>query len=100
MASQFDDLWQNPKHWKWHLVYICQQDPRIVVPERHKWMGYTFNFAHRSAYLLTLTMFLVVLIPSLDAIRDGRIQDLPLTLAFSAVFAIILVLVVSRVGRQ
>jgi hypothetical protein len=99
MSLSFDELWKDPKHWKWHLVYACHQDPRIVVPERHKWMGYTFNFAHRSAYLLTMAIILTVLIPSMDAILDGRAQDLPLTVAFSAAFATILVLVVSRVGR-
>ena len=100
MTQQLEDLWKNPKHWKWHFVYVCHQDPRIVVPERHKWMGWTFNFAHRSAYLLILAVLMVAVIPSLAAVREGRVQDLPFTIAFSAVFASMLVLVVSRVGRQ
>jgi len=100
VSNQLQLLWQDPKHWKLHFVYVCTQDPRIVVPERHKWMGWTFNFAHRSAFLLTFVVLLVVIIPSLDAARDGRVQDLPYTIAFSAIFAILLVFIVSRVGRH
>lgn len=100
MKQPFEALWRDPAHWKFHLVYVCAADPRIVVPERHRWMGWTFNFAHRSAYLLTLAVLLVAVVPSLDAVRHGRIHDLPLTIGFSFVFAILLVLVVARVGRS
>lgn len=93
-------LWQDPKHWKWRLIYSCPQDPRIVVPERFRWMGYTLNFAHRSALLLAAVIVLVIIVPSLTVLRQGQAQDLPLTIGFSFVFAIALVFIVSRVGRN
>ena len=100
MNPQIEDLWKNPSHWKWHLVYRCRQDPRLVVPERHKWMGYTLNFAHRSAFLLAFCILLVAVAPSLAAVRDGRLQDLPMSLAFSLIFIVFLTFIASRVGRQ
>ena len=100
MTDNSDRLWLNPKHWKWHFFYVCHQDPRIVVPERHKWMGWTFNFGHRSAFLLLAVLALGLIVPSLDAVLSGQIQKLPLTLSFSLIFTVVLIFVVSRVGRN
>ena len=100
MDDHFQQFWQDPKHWRLHFVYFCRQDPRIVVPERHKWMGWTFNYAHSSAYLLTIAIILAMVVPSLKALLTGRVQDLPITICFSVAITITLVFVVSRVGRQ
>ena len=98
--NKLDALWQDPKHWKWRLVYSCKSDPRIVVPERYKWMGFTFNFAHRAAFLMATVIVLVVVVPALTVVRQGRFEDLPLAIGFSIVFLIGLVFIVSRVGRE
>lgn len=41
------------EHWRFWLFYVNADDPRILVPKRHRYMGYTFNFAHKESYLLT-----------------------------------------------
>jgi uncharacterized membrane protein len=43
----------SDEHWRFWLFYVNADDSRILVPKRHKWMGYTFNFAHRESYVLT-----------------------------------------------
>ena len=40
-------------HWRLGLFYVNADDARILVPKRHEWMGWTFNFAHRESYLIT-----------------------------------------------
>ena len=49
-----DKLWSDPENWRGNACYYCKDDPRIVVYKRHKWMGYTFNAAHGSAWLAIL----------------------------------------------
>lgn len=99
-SKKLTELWQDPKHWKWGVVYYCESDPRIVVFKRPRWTGWTFNFAHRSAYLLTVAILLIALVPSITAVNQGRTADLPLTIGFSLIFTGLLVLLVSRVGRD
>ncbi len=47
--------WQKDENWggpKWEEVYFSKKDPRIIVPKRIKWMGWTVNLAHTAGVLL------------------------------------------------
>jgi uncharacterized membrane protein len=47
--------WQKDENWggpKWGEVYFSKKDPRIIVPKRIKWMGWTVNLAHTAGVLL------------------------------------------------
>ena len=47
--------WQKDENWggpKWGEVYFSKKDPRIIVPKRIKWMGWTVNLAHTAWVLL------------------------------------------------
>ena len=47
--------WQKDENWggpKWGEIYFCKNDPRIMVPKRNKWMGWTVNLAHTAGVLL------------------------------------------------
>ena len=47
--------WQKDENWagpKWVEVYFSKKDPRIIVPKRIKWMGWTVNLAHTAGVLL------------------------------------------------
>ncbi len=41
-------------------IYYCKADPRVIVPKRQKWMGWTINFARASAFptLIGLVAFI------------------------------------------
>jgi hypothetical protein len=56
--DKLEQLWRDPVNWKRGLIYSCKDDPRIVVPKKQKWRGWTINFAHRRA---TPTLILMVL---------------------------------------
>ena len=47
--------WQKDENWggpKWGKVYFNKKDPRIIVPKRIKWRGWTVNLAHAAGVLL------------------------------------------------
>jgi len=35
----------EPDYWKWGVLYCNPNDPRIIVPKRIEWLGWTLNFA-------------------------------------------------------
>ncbi len=39
---------RDRRNRKW-CFYYCKADPRVIVPKRYKWMGWTINAAHPSA---------------------------------------------------
>lgn len=44
--------WERPENWRGGLmgIYVAPRDPRIWVPKRNPWMGFTLNFAHRASW--------------------------------------------------
>ena len=46
-----EKLWSDPAHWRGLGIYSCKEDPRILVPKRRKWAGWTLNFAHPGAWV-------------------------------------------------
>jgi hypothetical protein len=62
-----EKLWSDPANWRGLGIYSCKEDPRILVPKRRKWAGWTLNFAHRRAWVhlivgIGVTSTLVVLL--------------------------------------
>jgi hypothetical protein len=55
---------KNPENQKWG-VYYCKADPRVIVPKRLKWMGWTINFARPSAIPVMLLTLAIVVAPIL-----------------------------------
>ena len=66
--EEIEACWKDGRNWTWR-VYHCKADPRVVVPKRHKWMGWTFNAAHLAAIPVTLLLIAVTLGPILMAIN-------------------------------
>jgi hypothetical protein len=58
-----EQLWRDPANWKSGLIYYCQGDPRVIVPRRPKWRGWTINFAHRCSLPALLIITLIVGLP-------------------------------------
>jgi uncharacterized membrane protein len=46
--EQVQAYWKDPHNRKWGFYY-CKADPRVIVPRRFKWMGWTVNAARPSA---------------------------------------------------
>jgi len=42
----------NPSHYKWGIFYFNPDDPRVILPKRAQWMGWTLNFANLWTYVI------------------------------------------------
>jgi hypothetical protein len=51
--DELEALWRDPRNQRWG-VYHCKADPRLIVPRRLKWMGWTINAAHPKSFLVLL----------------------------------------------
>ena len=47
--EQIEQLWSDEDNWTAGLIYHCPQDPRVIVPRRWRWGGWTLNFSHPRA---------------------------------------------------
>ena len=58
------EKWHNdPDNWKWGWAYYNKEDKRIFPPKRHKYLGWTVNFANpMSIITLLLVVFLIVFV--------------------------------------
>ena len=82
--EELEDCRKDPQNRKWG-VYYCKADPRVIVPKRLKWMGWTINFARPSAIPVVLLTIAILLIPVtiVRALDEGRAVVL-VTLVISA----------------
>src|SRR6266480_1949454 len=63
-AGTLDKLWADPNNWRDGIIYVCKDDPRLIVPKKPKWGGWTLNFAHASAWLALLICILSIIVPT------------------------------------
>jgi hypothetical protein len=57
--EELETLWGDENNWLWGAIYYCKNDPRLVVPKRIKWTGWTMNFAYpwRAIGLIIFILF-------------------------------------------
>lgn len=73
MASlELERLWQDPRHWTPPGIYRCGEDPRLIVPKRRRWAGWTLNFAHHGAWLVLAGAVVIAVGPMLALVALGR----------------------------
>jgi hypothetical protein len=72
-APELEQLWQDPRHWTAGVIYHCAADPRVIVPRRWRWGGWTLNFAHPSAWLVLLAAVAVLVGPLLIVAATSRL---------------------------
>ena len=69
--EQLDALWRDQRYWSGIGMYRCPDDPRVVVPKRRRWAGWTINFAHPLAFLVLAASVLIAVGPFLVAAAAG-----------------------------
>jgi len=52
-------------NWKWGVFYFNKKDPRIWLPKKNPWFGWTVNFSHPGAWLWILVLLALALLPVL-----------------------------------
>ncbi len=63
-------LWQDDRNWRGGL-YRCQEDPRVIVPKRTTWGGWTVNFAHPMAWPAILASVVIAAGPTMGLVALG-----------------------------
>ena len=82
-AEQLENFWRDPENWKYG-IYRCPADPRVIVPKRIKWMGWTVNFAHGFAWS-ALILILALIAGPLAILAAAGYENTPVW--FAAVVA-------------
>ena len=61
--EELEKLWADKDNWLCGAIYYCKNDPRLVVPKRIKWTGWTMNFAYpwRAIGLIIFILFAALL---------------------------------------
>jgi uncharacterized membrane protein len=72
--KELDQLWANQNNWG--LVYRCAEDPRVIVPRRRPWMGWTINFPHPFAWLVVFFSMALVVGPVIVLLQLGVVSVL------------------------
>ena len=58
MASAYETMRMNPENWKLGCIYVCAQDPRLVVRNRFI-VGWAWNFGNpKVIFVLPAVIFL------------------------------------------
>jgi len=68
--EEIEACWKDPHNRKWG-VYYCKADPRVIVPRRRKWMGWTLNFARPTAVPVAACLAALVGVPVLTVRASG-----------------------------
>ena len=61
--AEIEACWKDPRNRKWGIFYYCKADPRVIVPKRWKWMGWTVNAARPSAIPVVLLLLVILAVP-------------------------------------
>ena len=71
--KELDELWASPNNWD--LVYRYVKDPRIIVPRRRQWMGWTIIFAHPLAWAVLAIIMAIAVGPALLLLGLGIVSE-------------------------
>jgi Family of unknown function (DUF5808) len=88
--NDLERIWSTPSNWS--LVYRCAQDPRIIVPRRRRWMGWTINFAHPLAWPVLILSVLFAIGPALLLLFLGMLTPPLLLVTVAASIAALVAL--------
>jgi hypothetical protein len=90
--EELSRLWADEKHWNRWGLYNCIQDPRLIVPKRIKWTGWTANAAHGFS-VRTLALLALILMLALAPLAAVIVQKQPTWLSLGIALAVSLGLV-------
>ena len=88
--EELEDLWRDPRSWRGGVIYFRREDPRVIVPKRTRWTGYTMNFAQPLAAPVLLVILVLVVVPwLLPFVIDLRAGTIWGTVTFFIVVALL-----------
>ncbi len=89
--EELEKLWADKNNWRWGAIYYCKNDPRLVVPKRIKWTGWTMNFAYPGRAIGFI--FFILFAASLPVIIELKLNiDTPIVICITlAVVAVLII---------
>ncbi len=91
--DELDRLWADDRHWNRRGLYNCSQDPRLIVPKRITWTGWTANIAHGFS-VRALGLFVLIMVLALAPLAAAiLLQKQPTWLSVGIAVAVSLTLV-------
>jgi len=63
--NELDSMITNPENYKLYFFYFNRLDPRILVPKRIHWLGWTLNFGNLYSYVLLFFVILIIVVSNL-----------------------------------
>ena len=91
--TRYEQLRLDPANWRLGLIYVCGDDPRVVVRQRHG-LGWTWNFGNRFVVPAIGIAILLFVVPPLTAWSLG-VRSL-MALAIIAAAALVVLVVLAR----
>ena len=89
--AQLDRLWNDPNSWgTW--TYRCEADPRLVVPKRAPWAGWTVNFAHPLAWPAIIASVLLAAGPTLLVVLLGPHPPHPVAILIAVAVPVVVII--------
>jgi hypothetical protein len=85
-------LWGDPRFWSPIGIYRCPADPRLVVPKRVRWAGWTLNFAHPTAWLVLAGSVVLAAGPTMLVVLSRRAGPFQVLLTLIASVALLIAL--------
>ena len=59
----------NSIYWKWGIFYYNPDDPRMIVPKRIEWMGWSLNFAKPISIILLVSIIFIPFVLSILLVK-------------------------------
>jgi len=88
--QEIETCWKDPRNRKWGVFYYCKADPRVIVPKRLKWMGWTVNAARPSAIPVVLLLLAILAVPEFIVAAKGAGIGLQLITGAAAIAVVCL----------
>ena len=88
--QEIETCWKDPRNRKWGVFYYCKADPRVIVPKRLKWMGWTVNAARPSAIPVVLLLLAILAVPEFIVTAKGAGIGLQLITGAAAIAVVCL----------
>ncbi|MCH8120216.1 MAG: hypothetical protein IIC00_10875 [Planctomycetes bacterium] len=89
--EELETLWRDKDNWLWGAIYYCKKDPRLVVPKRIKWTGWTMNFAY--PWRAIGFIIFIILAASLPFIIELKL-NIATSVVISITLAVVVVLII------
>lgn len=89
-------LWRNSRHWALGIIYVCREDPRVIVRNRFL-VGWTWNLAHPRVLPTIAGFILFAFAPGATLFALG-ILDIPLLIGATIAAVAVLVVIAHQIA--